>query len=352
MPMAGSPKFAAAETQPVGADRGGHAATSGDHAADFREAAAWPSLRAAAVAVLSEPCPFEKARLTRAAVQRWRCGALPVRLADDMAIVPDAPARPADVSVVSKGKVKSGSMKAMLHGVCHAESYAIDLMWDSVARFADDDGEGGPSPPHEFFDEWVSIASDEARHFCGWAKHMEDHYGTRYGDLPTHEMLWEVAYATRGSLRARLAVVHLIHEARGLDAAPIMRARCLRARDTAAAEMLDRNIRDEVRHVGAGARWFRALSGEELGSAGDATSSRERTRNAFLALARQHYHGALKRPFNTALREEAGLPEAWYLPLAEAREAAADPGALPVVSAVTSEPKVSMRLAKLAGWCC
>jgi uncharacterized ferritin-like protein (DUF455 family) len=39
-------------------------------------------------------------------------------------------------------------------------------------------------------------------------------------DYPVHEGLWESATETNGSLLARLAVVHMVHEARGLDVAP------------------------------------------------------------------------------------------------------------------------------------
>eukprot|EP00933_Yihiella_yeosuensis_P082017 TRINITY_DN95749_c0_g1_i1.p1 TRINITY_DN95749_c0_g1~~TRINITY_DN95749_c0_g1_i1.p1 ORF type:complete len:384 (+),score=87.81 TRINITY_DN95749_c0_g1_i1:145-1152(+) len=265
------------------------------------------------------PCPFEKSRKTRLASEMWNKGSLPVTCGLPGDLVPDSPARPSDVSVVSKGKVKSGSMKAMLHGVCHAESYAIDLMWDSVARFAENDGEGG-SLPREFFDDWVRIASDEARHFCGWAKHLEDKYATRYGDLPTHEMLWEVAAATKHSLRARLAVVHLIHEARGLDVAPTMRAKCVRSQDLGAAEMLDRNIKDEVTHVGGGARWFRYLCKEK--AVADPCAEFQRLARAF-GLKHGNADTGLKRPFNTELRIQADLPESWYLPLAE-KEAECD----------------------------
>lgn len=281
---------------------------------------AWPSLRAAALWILRTPELQAKVRGTVAAAAAWRTGELPVVVDGGEAdpAVPDAPARPEDVCVVGKGRVKSGSTRAMLHGICHAESYAIDLMWDTVARFSMGDGEGGAAPPRAFFDEWVDIAADEARHFSGWAQHLEEHYATHYGELPTHDMLWEVAFATRNSLRARLAVVHLIHEARGLDVAPAVRAKCLRSQDKTAAQMLDKNIADEVRHVGAGARWFRYLCSQEGGGGG------EEPGDEFARLARAHYQGALKRPFNTELRTAAELPEDWYLPLAEVAAATGD----------------------------
>lgn len=273
----------------------------------------WNTLKSAAVRILLTPCPFEKARLTGLAAQQWRDKLLPViadaELSDELA-VPDTPARPT-TDHVKDARVRSGKIRTMLHGVCHAESYAIDLMWDSVARFAEGDGEGGQAPPREFFDEWVGIASDEARHFLGWARHIKERYSTEYGDLPTTEMLWDVAFATRHSLRARLAVVHLVHEARGLDVAPAMRARCVKAQDVLAAEMLDRNIADEVRHVNAGVRWLKYLC--VLDSAGAHVEAAAE----FARLVRKHYVGDLIRPFNTELRRAAELDEDWYLPLAE-----------------------------------
>jgi len=289
-------------------------ACNGQDASGEGQEQLWPSLRAAAIEILRTACLRTKVRRTVAAVELWRGGGLPVVIGDGGGdpSVPDTPARPEDVCVVGKGRVKSGSMRAMLHGICHAESYAIDLMWDTVARFSLGDGDGGCAPPRAFFDEWVDIASDEARHFSGWAQHLEERYGTRYGELPTHDMLWEVAFATRHSLRARLAVVHLIHEARGLDVAPAVRAKCVRSKDEVAAQTLDKNIADEVRHVRAGARWFRHLCSPEGGGEGKDPSAE------FARLAQAHYQGALKRPFNTDLRRAAELPEEWYLPLAEA----------------------------------
>lgn len=80
----------------------------------------------------------------------------------------------------------------------------------------------------------------------------------------------------------------------------------------AAVAILDKNVAEEVGHVRAGVRWFRKLCDN-----GGLDPQRE-----FLHLARSFYKGALKKPFNVALRSAAELPEAWYLPLAaeEAQE--------------------------------
>jgi uncharacterized ferritin-like protein (DUF455 family) len=35
----------------------------------------------------------------------------------------------------SKGRVKASKLVVSLHGIAHAESYAIDLFWDLLARW-------------------------------------------------------------------------------------------------------------------------------------------------------------------------------------------------------------------------
>lgn len=76
--------------------------------------------------------------------------------------------------------------------------------------------------------------------------------GTKYGDLPVHHGLWETARETSHSLFARLALVHLVHEARGLDSNPRQIARCKAAGDHDTAAMLDIIHNDEITHVAAG----------------------------------------------------------------------------------------------------
>lgn len=53
-------------------------------------------------------------------------------------------------------------MQAIIHSLAHIESWAVDLAWDAIARF-------GTVPeyqlPHDFFDDFVQIASEECKHF-------------------------------------------------------------------------------------------------------------------------------------------------------------------------------------------
>jgi hypothetical protein len=76
--------------------------------------------------------------------------------------------------------------------------------------------------PHAFFSDWARIALDESKHFTLLTKRLvEISSSTPYGSLPAHAGLWESARVTFHSLRSRLAIIHLVHEARGLDVNPV-----------------------------------------------------------------------------------------------------------------------------------
>src|SRR3546814_12505723 len=86
--------------------------------------------------------------------------------------------------------------------------------------------------------------------------------GSNYGALAAHGGLWEAAAATADDALARLAIVPMVLEARGLDVTPAMVERFRAAGDEASARILARIYSDEIRHVGAGTRWFDWLCGE------------------------------------------------------------------------------------------
>jgi uncharacterized ferritin-like protein (DUF455 family) len=58
---------------------------------------------------------------------------------------------------------------------------------------------------------------------------------------------------------ARMALVPRLLEARGLDATPPIQKKLQAIGDKQAVAILDIILRDEVRHVAVGDRWFRAL---------------------------------------------------------------------------------------------
>jgi uncharacterized ferritin-like protein (DUF455 family) len=188
---------------------------------------------------------------------------------------------------------------ALLHALAHIELNAIDLVWDLVARFA------GIGLARGFFDDWVGVAAEEARHFQLLAARLAD-FGMRYGDLPAHDGLWEAAAATAGDLLARLAVVPLVLEARGLDVTPAMAMRLERAGDARSAAILRVIYQQEIGHVAIGRRWFDDLCRAE----------RLVPEEVFHDRVGRFFRGALKPPFNHAARAAAGLPASYYEALA------------------------------------
>jgi uncharacterized ferritin-like protein (DUF455 family) len=257
------------------------------------------SLAEAAVAVLTAAEAAAKAAAGRAAAAAWREGAIETV---GKAMPPDRPARPArpelkrpgDMPKRGAGASAAGRI-ALLHAIAHIELNAIDLAWDIIARFAEE------RLPRAFFDDWVKVADEEAKHFTLLSGRLAA-LGAAYGDLPAHDGLWEAAEATAHDLLARLAVVPLVLEARGLDVTPAMIARMRRFGDDETAAVLTTIYEDEIGHVAAGMRWF-AFECEHRGLAPEP---------AWRALVAAHFKGALKPPFNDEARAQAGLAPSFY----------------------------------------
>ena len=253
-----------------------------------------------AAAILAAGDPADKVALTRRLAEDWRGGAVPPPMRRDVPLRPARPVRPVLVHPRDLPKRKIGASQAgrvaLLHALAHIELNAIDLAWDMLARF------GADCTDQAFADDWVSVAADEAEHFALLAARLTS-LGAGYGDLPAHDGLWQAAERTSHDLLARLAVVPMVLEARGLDVAPPMIARMENAGDRDSTAILCRIYADEVSHVAAGARWFRRLCRER--SLDDAATWR--------GLVRRYCDGALRPPFNAPARERAGLPREFYL---------------------------------------
>lgn len=248
-------------------------------------------------AVLMAAEPRIKVIAARKAARDWRQGLL----AHDFDVaMPDAPARPERPELLPPNRMpkrgKAGSERgriALLHALAHIEYNAIDLAFDMAGRF-------GAGVPREFVDDWIGVGADEAMHFVLLDRRLRA-LGAAYGALPAHGGLWEAAAATSHDLAARLAVVPMVLEARGLDVTPAMIAAFERADDLRSAAILGRIYRDEIRHVAAGVRWFLQVS-ESRGTA---------PLSAWADLVREHFRGVLKPPFNDSAREAAGLSREW-----------------------------------------
>lgn len=142
-------------------------------------------------------------------------------------------------------------------------------------------------------------------HFALLARRLEA-LGSRYGALPAHDGLWDAAHQTRHDVLARLAIVPMVLEARGLDVTPMTLERVKAAGDVTGARILERILADEIRHVAIGTRHFIA-----------ACQARDEVPELhWKSLVKCHFRGAVKPPFNDSAREAAGLPRDWYALLA------------------------------------
>ncbi|HEX9964472.1 MAG TPA: ferritin-like domain-containing protein [Allosphingosinicella sp.] len=263
-----------------------------------------PTVAQAARSVLLTAEPKAKVRAARAAARAWRRGEL--EPAFDVAM-PGSPARPGRPELRPPSHMpkrgRGGSERgriAMLHALAHIEFSAIDLAFDLAGRF-------GAAFPPAFIDDWFAVGADEAMHFALLDRRLKS-LGSAYGDLPAHDGLWEAAAATADDPLARLAVVPMVLEARGLDVTPAAVSRFEAAGDARSAAILGRIYRDEIRHVAAGSKWFE-WSCESQGI--EPVPEWQR-------LVGARFRGALKPPFNDSARDEAGLSRDYYAALAAA----------------------------------
>ncbi|KAF9967702.1 hypothetical protein BGZ70_008534 [Mortierella alpina] len=328
--------------------------------------------------------PIEKADLTLLLGQQWnrtieargqQATQVDFKPMDiGRACPPDKPLRPDNLEFVRPGYgVKVG--KAGSLSLANVEQWAIDTALDNMARFgyytqttagtALKDGTGDDQDkellmPNRFFDDFMQMACDEAKHFK-WLSERLEALGARYGDLPVHASIWDSCTDTARSALARMAIVHMTIESRGLDVNPATIARFDRSGDADSAKMLQKIHEDEVTHVQIGHRWFCYLlkKHEGIGSAsgagvggqangvddegedsyefrqvGSAYSEKLEDGSAeeivdpveaqrlkrFQEVVKQYFKGSLKPPFNAADREKGGLTKEWYEPLVVIRE--------------------------------
>jgi uncharacterized ferritin-like protein (DUF455 family) len=246
--------------------------------------------------------PRAKVKAARTAARDWRLGRL--AFAFDVAM-PDRPARPARPELLPPNRMpkrgRAGSERgriALYHALAHIEFAAIDLALDMAGRFGAEMGAG-------FVGDFLAVAADEAMHFALLDRRLRA-LGSHYGELPAHDGLWDAAQATRDDVAARLAVVPLVLEARGLDVTPMTIERLRAVGDRAGESLLERILDDEIRHVRFGANHFAALCRRR----------NEDPAELWKSLVGKHFQGSVKPPFNDSARESAGLPRTFYAALA------------------------------------
>lgn len=201
---------------------------------------------------------------------------------------PDSPRLVAPRELVRRRLGSQAGRMALLHAVAHIEFNAINLALDAVYRFS--------GMPDAYYEDWVSVALDESRHFAMLAERLAE-LGGAYGDLPAHNGLWEMAVATSHSALERMALVPRVLEARGLDVSPGMIDRLRQHKDERSAVIIETILEEEVRHVAIGTRWFHFLCEKQ-------SLDPEPT---FLGLLDQHMPGRAFGPLNHRARLAAGF---------------------------------------------
>ncbi|KAK1267899.1 hypothetical protein QJS04_geneDACA008227 [Acorus gramineus] len=255
----------------------------------------WASL------ILSTADPLSKSSLTHLAFSSYLHHPLPISTTTPSP-PPHRPARPQSPSLVSHKEVPSPKESKLplnaylLHNLAHVELNAIDLAWDTVVRFApmrEALGDG-------FFEDFARVADDESRHFT-WCSQRLAELGFKYGDMPAHDLLWRECERSSGDVGARLAVIPLVQEARGLDAGPRLVQKLIGFGDHRTSNIVAKIAEEEVAHVAVGVFWFMSVC-QKMGRVPCV---------AFRDLL-EEFNVELKGPFNYAARDEAGIPRDWY----------------------------------------
>lgn len=261
------------------------------------------TVAAAVRAALLTGEPRAKAMAARDVARGWRLGRLEPGFDVPM---PSAPARPDRPELLAPALMpkrgKGGSERgriALWHALAHIEFVAIDLALDMAGRF-------GAEMGGEFVSDFLAVAADEAMHFALLDRKLRL-LGSHYGALPAHGGLWQAAEATAHDVAARLAVVPMVLEARGLDVTPATLERVRAQGDEHGARILQRILDDEIRHVAIGTKHFLRWC----------AAHGESPENHWKALVERHVRYAVKPPFNDSARLAAGLSRGFYADLAQ-----------------------------------
>lgn len=195
--------------------------------------------------------------------------------------------------VLKRRKLSTDRGKAIfLHAIAHIEYSAIDLALDAAYRFK--------NLPKKFYDDWLSVAHDEVRHF-EMLETLLAEVDSFYGQLPVHNALFEASTRTQ-TLHERMAVVPRYLEANGLDATPMMIEKMqglkgdLKAQKI--ADVLKIILEEECDHVYKGDIWFKY-----------ACDRKNLDYDIYFEIIEKYYPGSFPRTkeLNIQARQEAGF---------------------------------------------
>ena len=137
-----------------------------------------------------------------------------------------------------------------LHAFANHELMALELMaWALLAY---------PASPAAFRRGVAWLIQEEQRHLSLYIERIEAH-GERFGDLGLNDHFWRVAPLLKTPLQW-VCAMNLCFEQANLDHAPIFAEHFRHVGDLESAELMEMIERDEIKHVGFGARWLKHFS--------------------------------------------------------------------------------------------
>lgn len=278
-------------------DKGPQQVETSMYTPSFREKA-FESLAEYGRQVLLCPDPFKKAELSHQAWRHYNTGTLPIGTAE----APLAPSRPEKPELLPARQIPTIKQTDLplnvytLHNLAHVELNAIDLAWDSVVRFS------SLHLPDSFYTDFARIADDESRHL-GWCLQRLEELGSYYGCMPAHSLLWDGCAVSAGDVQARLAIVPMSQEARGLDAGGRLADRLVGWGDNRSAKIVAQIAEEEKAHVGVGVAWFTAFCAAQGSDPGRVFAE------TLTELCPDLLWGG---HFNHDARKEVGLLREWY----------------------------------------
>lgn len=289
--------------------------------------------------VLRTPEPLEKVALTLRCKQRWDAGELTVWSGAEWASDPPAqPARSARPPLFMPKDLPSGKdldapiPVAMLHALAHIELGAVDNYWDTLVRF----DPVRHTLPRGFYHDALVVASDEARHFQMVDDRLRE-IGSFYGALPATLALLEHASNTAEDLAARIAVIPLVQEARGLDSGDRLVHKLLSLGDRPSAKIVEQIVFEERSHVSFGMKWFRHICANQPEVTDPVAYFHE--------LVLRYFPNGLPGPFDVQARLAADMGAEWYQPLENKAKGYEPP---PRAEAATAAASQSERVAAFA----
>lgn len=288
-----------------------HFATTGTSTITSRSLDETSSFCDWAVEILNTADPERKIELTHRLYTIFNAqetSSSPMALGKGTVVPPDQPPRQGLTEVKpwqSQYHGRGGTVKsriAMLHALANIELWAIDLAIDICVRFATFHTEHNTHElPRSFFQDWLKVANDEAKHFSLLRTRIEE-LGSYFGALSVHHSLWESATRTAHDIRARISIIALVHEARGLDVNPMTIEKFRKSGDLESVKALEIIHHDEITHVTTGHRWLTWICDQEETD----------PIQVFRSNVQKYFRGSIRGPFNTEARLQAGMDQRWY----------------------------------------